>query len=153
MAYDWEEIFKHKDEKELIDIYSEKSHLNYEAGIYDGLELKRRNFDFRKIETIHNTKLAKLQEDIKSYQELNFFETKYFKRLIFATLAFVVLMMFVYRNKEAIFSERLEHLNIWIYMIALPTTIITAKWSFNHFKKDKKKTIEQKARLLKMMEV
>jgi len=42
MGYNWGKIFKEKDEKELLNIYSSKSLLDYEAEIYAGLELKNR---------------------------------------------------------------------------------------------------------------
>ena len=39
-GYDWQTIFKIKDEKELIEIYRGDSHLNFEAKVFAGIELK-----------------------------------------------------------------------------------------------------------------
>ena len=42
MGYNWEKIVKKKDENELLYIYSGNSHLDFEAEIYAGIELKNR---------------------------------------------------------------------------------------------------------------
>ena len=60
-GYNWEVIFKNKTEKELIEIYSGKSQLNFEAEIFAGLELKNRDYDFQKIEDIHKRKIEELK--------------------------------------------------------------------------------------------
>ena len=58
-GYDWQTIFKIKDEKELIEIYRGDSHLNFEAKVFAGIELKNRNFNFAIIEEIHNRKIER----------------------------------------------------------------------------------------------
>ena len=89
--------------------------------------------------------------DIREYKELDFFRTKYFKRLVIDTLALFGFIILFFKYKEEIVSNQSEYLRIWIYIIALSITIATAKWSYNRFKKDKRKTIEHKTALLKKL--
>jgi hypothetical protein len=153
MKYNWRQIFKEKDDKELIRIYSGKSHLNYEASVYAGLELKRRNFDFQKIEAIHKNKLNQLENDIREYKDLDFFRTKYFRRLVLNTLALIGFIILFLKYKEEIVNNQSEYIRIWIYIFALSITIATAKWSYNRFKRDKRKTIEHKTALLNKLDL
>lgn len=89
MGYNWEKIFKEKDEIELINIYSGNSYLDYEASIYAGLELQIRNYDFGKIKKIHDQKIEELKMSIEEFKQLKYTKTKYFRNQIFNTIGLV----------------------------------------------------------------
>ena len=152
--YDWRNILKEKDEKELIDIYSGNSLFNTEVEIYAGLELKSRDFDFQTIEQIHKQKFEQLKSDIKEYNDLRYVKSKYFKNQITYSIAFVMLlfMHIYYYNQVRIQGEFKYFQAIIILVISLITIfigipILTAKWRFERFKKKKKKSIEQRTEL------
>ena len=151
MGYNWEKIFKEKDEKELVKIYSGNSYLDYEASIYAGLELKNRNFDFQKIEKIHNEKIARLKMEIKDFENLEFIKSKYSSIQLLSVIGLSGLLYSVIKNKEEIIGDNYNFIRILIYGTIALIIILTAKWNFNRFKKNKKKTIEKKVHLLKMI--
>lgn len=151
MSYNWEKIFKDKDEKELVTIYSGKSHLNFEATIYAGIELKNRGFDIQKMEIINNGIVLKLKQEISDFEEVDFFKSKYFKKQFFGVIALLGLFLAFYKNREEIISDEYNFIRIIIYIVILLFGVVTAKWNFNRFKKNKKETISKKENLLKMM--
>jgi hypothetical protein len=153
-AYNWKEIFRNKDDKELIKIYSGNSHLNFEASIFAGLELKDRGFDFNQIEEIHRQKVEELKADILEYQNLNFKKSKHFKYQVNAGLALVVLVFLMIINHKQFQGDRIfKFYEIIIYILAFSILVITAKWNFNRFKKNKERTIEEKTVLLNRLTV
>ena len=51
MDYNWEEIFRKKNDKELYKIYIGEQKLNLEAKEYAKRELEKRNFNFERSQT------------------------------------------------------------------------------------------------------
>ena len=151
MKYDWVKIFKEKDEKELIKIYSGNSHLNFEAAIYAGLELKNRGFDFRRIALIHNDKVARLQQEIENYEKLDFIRSKYFRNLLLNIVALSGLLILIIQHGDKFFQNDYNIIRLLLYVLIVLFGIATAKWSFNRFKRNKKKNIEKKFNLLNLM--
>lgn len=152
--YDWRNILKDKDEKELIDIYSGNSSLNIEVEIYAGLELKSRDFDFEMIEQIHKKKIEQLRSDIEEYKNLKYVKSKYFKNQITYSIAFVMLlfMHIYYYNQIRIqggfkYFQAIIILVISLITILIGIPILTAKWRFERYKKKMKKSIEQRTEL------
>jgi hypothetical protein len=153
-AYNWKEIFRSKDEKELIKIYSGDSHLNFEASIFAGLELKERGFDFNHIEQIHKLKVEELKADILEYQNLDFKKSKHFKYQVNAGLSLAVLVILMIINHKQFQGDGIyKFYEIIIYVLAFSIVVITSKWNFNRFKKNKEKTIEEKTELLRKLTV
>jgi hypothetical protein len=152
--YNWKEIFRNKDEKELIKIYIGDSNLNFEASIYAGLELKERNFDFNQIEEIHKQKVEELKADILEFQNLNFKKSKYFICQLYAGLALIVVIIQITVNyKQFQWDGIYKYYKIIIYIIAFTILLISSKWSFNRFKKNKERIIKEKTELLKQLTV
>ncbi len=151
-AYNWKEIFRSKDEKELIKIYGGDSHLNFEASIFAGLELKERGFDFNQIEQIHKQKVEELKADILEYQNLDFKKSKHFKYQINAGLSLAVLVILMIINHKQFQGDGIyKFYEIIIYVLAFSIVVITSKWNFNRFKKNKEKTIKEKTELLRKL--
>lgn len=152
--YDWQNIFKEKDETELVNIYSGNSSLNIDAECFAGFELKSRGFDFKTIEPIHQKKLEQLKNDIEDYKKLRYVNSKYFKNQITYSIAFVILLfMHMYYYNRIRFDGAFSYFHaIVILFISLITIlmgipILTAKWRFERFKKRKMKSIELRAQL------
>jgi len=151
MGYNWEKIFKEKDEKELLRIYAGKSLLDYEAGIYAGLELKKRNFDFKKIEKIHKEKIARLNADIVEYKELKYINSKYFRNQVLEGIGLVGFLILLLSNKNELESTNGYSIyRILLFIAASLVAIALAKWNYNRFKRNKKAIIERKIKLVKM---
>ena len=147
--YDWQTIFKNKDENELVKIYSGNSTLNFEAEIYAGLELKNRNYDFKKIEQVHKRKTEELKNEIYEFETLDFIHSKYFKELIYNVIGFIaliILLIMEYKNLESIGVY--NYYQIIFYIILFSIMIVSAKWKYNLFIKNKEKTIKEKTELL-----
>ena len=152
MGYNWEKIFKEKDEKELLNIYSGNSHLDFEAQIFAGIELKNRNYDFDRIESIHKQKIAKVKLDIEKFKSLNYFKSKQFRNQILNFVGFVFIIIILLNGGNEIKSnDEYKYYELIIYAFVLLITVISAKWSFNRFKRKREETITQKIELLKKM--
>ena len=152
--HDWRNIFKEKDEKELVNIYSGNTHLDIEVECFAGLELKSRDFDFKTIELIHQKKLDQLKSDIEEYKKLKYVNSTYFKNQITYSIAFVILLFMhvYYYHRIRIDAEYSSFQAIMILIISLITImtgipILTAKWRFERFKKKKMKSIDQRTQL------
>lgn len=155
--HDWRNIFKEKDEKELVNIYSGNSHLNIEAECFAGLELKSRGFDFKTIELIHQKKLEQLKGDIEEYKKLKYVNSKYFKNQITYSIAFVILLfMHIYYyhririGGEYSYVEAIMVLIISLITIMMGIPILTAKWRFERFKKKKMRSIDLRTQLFSL---
>ena len=161
-GYNWQEIFKQKTEKELIQIYSGESSLNFEAEIYAGLELKNRKFDFRIIDQIHHRKINQLQRDLEECKNLKYTNSKYFRNQIIAGAGLLILI-YMLINSEIFFSvinnsnqvhaqrDSGKYYEILFYIGLLFITVLSAKWLFVRFKKKKYQNIELKSKLLQKM--
>ena len=148
-GYNWEAIFKNKTEKELIEIYSGKSQLNFEAEIFAGLELKNRDYDFQKIEDIHKRKIEELKIEIEDFENLEFRKSKYFRDQIMYGIGIVVLIILLITNQKPIFEKEIYHYyKAAFYLFFTLIAFLTARWNFERFKKNKKKMIIEKTELL-----
>lgn len=149
-GYDWQEIFKNKDDKELIEIYSGNSLLDSEAELFAYLELKYRNFNFDTIETIHRRKIEQLKLDIKETENLSFKESKYYRYQIRGGIGFFAMLLFLFLNRDSLFANPgMKLFEICIYLFIFFGFFVTAKWSFNIFKKGKEEEINMKTELLR----
>lgn len=153
MGYNWEQIFKEKAEQELVKIYSGESHLDFEASIYAGLELKNRKFDFQRIEEIHSRKLVQLKMEIKDFEDQEFIASKYFRSQVLNIIGFSGLIYFLIKHKDEIIGDDYIYIRTVIYAIIALIAVLTAKWNFNRFKRNKRKSIEKKISLLRMMTI
>lgn len=152
MGYNWEKIFNEKDEKELLNIYSGNSHLDFEAQILAGIELYNRNFDFEKIESVHRQIISKLKLNIEQFKRLNYFKSKQFRDQIFNFAGLVFILIVLLNGGDEIKSyDEYKYYKLIISAFVLLITIITAKWNFNRFKRKREDTITQKIELLKKM--
>lgn len=148
-GYNWEAIFKNKTEKELIEIYSGNSQLNFEAEIFAGLELKNRNYDFRKIEDIHKRKIEKLKIEIVEFEKLEFRKSKFFKKQLLYGIGIVIMIILLITNQKPIFEkEKYDQFKAIVYLFIALIAFLTARWNFERFKKNKEKTIIEKKELL-----
>lgn len=152
MGYNWEKIFNEKDEKELLNIYSGNSHLDFEAQILAGIELYNRNFDFEKIESVHRQIISKLKLDIEKFKKLNYFKSKQYRDQIFSFVGLVFILIVLLKGWDEIKSyDEYKYYKFIISAFVLLITVISAKWNFNRFKRKKEDTITQKIELLKKM--
>jgi len=150
-GYNWQKIFKAKTEKELIQIYSGESSLNFEAEIYAGLELKNRNFDFQTIDRIHQQKIIQLERDIDECKFLNYTNSKYFRNQLLALIGiFFIIFNLVNREIQNQLDSGIYYRYLF-YIIILLINILIAKLLFERFKRKKHQTIDEKTKLLKMM--
>lgn len=149
-GYDWKSIFKSKSEKELIEIYSGNSQLNFEAEIFAGLELKNRNYDFKKLDEILKRKTNELRNEISELETLEFRDSKYFKDFIKHNIGLVILLIFLIAKNKQIETAGISYFYQFAFNIFISLIIIlTARWKFERFKKNKEKTIIEKKELLK----
>lgn len=146
--YNWEEIFKGKTEKELVDIYKGKSFLDFEAEIYAGLELKNRNYDFNKIEQFHIAKEEKLKKEISDFQNLDFKSSGYLKKLIIYSLGIIFVLIVLITND---FNSNFRFYEALIYLVVFVVSILTSKWSYKRFVRKKEESIKTKIELLNKM--
>ena len=149
-GYDWQTIFKSKSEKELIEIYSGNSQLNFEAEIFAGLELKNRDYDFKKIEQIHKRKTEELRNEISNFETLEFSDSKYFKDFIKHSIGLVVFVIILIAKNKEIEAAGITYYYQFAFYISISLFIVlTARWKFERFKKNKEKTIIEKTELLR----
>ena len=148
--YNWENIFKSKSESELLEIYRGDSHLNYEAEIHAGLELKNRNFDFNdeKIKEVHLRKIESLQNELSEFKNLEYKKSDYYKNQKYYFFGIILLIVLLVTND--INSDNEFHFyKAIIYLATFSVSFLTAKWNYNRFKQNKEKTIKNKTELLK----
>jgi hypothetical protein len=149
-GYDWQTIFKSKSEKELIEIYGGNSQLNFGAEIFAGLELKNRNYDFKKIIEVHKKKTEELRSEISDFETLEFRDSKYFKDFIKHSIGLVVFVIILIAKNKQIEAAGIAYCYQFAFYIIISLFIVlTAKWKFERFKKNKEKTIVEKTELLK----
>ena len=79
MSYNWEEIFKGKSDKELLEIYLGEKHLNNEAKEYAEKELKSRKFDFDNIDSYKKRWMLEklIEEERNESGTYSFFQWSY----------------------------------------------------------------------------
>ena len=158
-SYDWESIFKSKDEKELLKIFCGNSHLDFEAEIYAGLELKLRNYDFNKIEKVYQSKIEKLENEIKKYNDLNYIKSEFYRKQKYYIIGMIVFIYFLiteYReisqlflkNKNNSIDENLRYFEIIYVLIIVLVAFFTAKWRYKYFKKKNKRNLIKKKEIL-----
>ena len=154
MGYDWEKIFKEKNNKELLDIYTGDSLLDYEASMYAGLELKIRNYDFNKILKVHNQKIEELEISIENCKNIKFTKSKYFRQQISNTIGLIIVFIILINNAHEF--QTLENFNLYkfiFYAVIFIFGILSAKWSYNRYEKEKKEKIEIKTKLLQLYKI
>jgi hypothetical protein len=147
--YNWNEIFKGKDEKELVRIYSGDSHLDFEAEIYAGIELQNRNFDFSMIQQVHKRKTDQLASEIEELEKITFRNSKFYQKQVTSGIGFFFLILFVALNFNHLKTEGMG--KIWkagIYLGVLLFGFLFARWSFQRYLSGKQKRLEEKKVLL-----
>jgi hypothetical protein len=149
--YNWQNIFKSKSDKELVEIFKGNSNLDFEAEIYAGIELKNRNFDFSLIQEVYNQKVIAFKRDLIESQNLEFRNSEYFRNQIFYLIG-ILLIFSIFVLKGFKFDQQIKSYKALIYLGFLIFSLFTAKWNFNRFKAKKEKTLKQKEELLKLLE-
>ena len=158
-GYDWESIFKNKDEKELLKIYCGNSQLDFEAEIYAGIELKHRNYDIIKIENVYQSKIEKLEKEIEKYNDLNYVKSEFYRKqkyYIIGMIVFIYFLIYEYKEISQLFlnyenysiDENLKYFEIIYVIIIALIAFFTAKWRYKYFKKKKKKNLVKKIEIL-----
>lgn len=152
MGYDWQKIFQEKESPELVKIYSGDSHLDYEASIFAGLELKKRKYDFNKIQDIHHRKIAELKSDLDGYKNLKYVNSRFFRQQILNIIALAFFMYALLMSPESMgYENKIEFYYALIIIFTTLIAIIGARWSFKRFKRKQKMELEKRARLLQML--
>lgn len=146
--YNWEEIFKKKTEKELVDIYTGKSVLGFDAEIYAGLELKIRNYDFNKIQEIHNAKVEKLKKEISDFQNLDFKSSGFLKKQIMYFVGIILVLIILITDD---LNSNFRLYKALIYLVIFIVSILTSRWSYKRFVRKKEESIKTKIDLLNKM--
>jgi len=146
-GYDWETIFKSKTEKELLKIYTGNSHLNFEAQVYAALELKRRDYNFNTIKDFHSSKIESLKNDITEFNNLTFKKSDYYKQQFIYFFGIIIILVYLITSdfkQESTFTIY----KALIYLVIFIFSILTAKWNYNRFRKNKAKKLKEKTELL-----
>jgi amino acid permease len=146
--YNWEEIFKKKTEKELVDIYIGKSFLDFEAEIYAGLELRNRKYDFSKIEQFHIAKEEKLKKEISDFQNLDFKSSGFLKKQISYFIGIILVLIILITDD---FNSNFRLYKALIYLVIFVVSILTSKWSYRRFVRKKEESIKSRIDLLNKM--
>ncbi len=151
-SYNWQNIFKSKTDKELVEIFIGNSHLDFEAEIYAGIELRKRNYNFILIQEVYDQKVSSVERDIIESKNLEFRNSKYFRNQILYFIG-IILIVFLFISNDFTSDHHFKLYKALIYLGFLIFSIFTAKWSFNRFKLKKEKTLKEKEALLKMLEL
>jgi NADH:ubiquinone oxidoreductase subunit 3 (subunit A) len=155
--YNWEEIFKHKTNKELYAIYKGKTTLPESIGQLAKKELEKRGFDFNDLETNNAAwRLSQLmREDYEIAHNLNRNTTRQISPILFAIL-FSLFSLFVY----FVFNIHQMNATYQVFVIILVfifTAIYTLINNYFHSKnlikrENRKKEIEQLKEFLEKRE-
>jgi ABC-type sugar transport system permease subunit len=152
--YNWEVIFKTKTDNELLSIYAGNSHLDFEGRIYAALELKKRDFNFEKIQAIHKKNIANLRNEIESYKTLKFTKTKHFRGLLFTSAFLVSILIAAISNAKAfLFQNIFEQFRFWLIIISSILYVVTARWIYKYQKRKFSEAILHKIELLKLLDL
>ena len=149
MGYQWERIFKDKTEKELVQIYRGDSHLDFEAGIYAGLELINRNYDFNRIREIHIQRIQQMEGEVESLRKLKFTNTKYFRNMLLGGIPLLGFAGAILQNPPDL--GQMDDYHLFQFLVGgfiLLAGVVVPKWTYNRFRRRVEREIARNLTLL-----